>query len=329
MIVKALIFIASSVVIYFGIALLLIGSQRPGPIVQGSGLEFGQLVANRFELPQDPAFQRATFATPDGQEHPLTVVHADGGDALPLVVMIHGSGWHGQQFDRLAWNLRDVAEVWAVTLRGHGENPARRGDIDHADQFEDDLAHLISGAGTRPVVLLGHSSGGGLVVRFAGGRHRDLIDGAILLAPFLKHDAPVTRPNSGGWAFPMTRRIVGLSMLNQAGIRALDHLTVIQFAMPRAVRDGPLGHTATTAYSWRLNKGFSPRADYLRDVAALPPFLLIAGTADAAFDAAGYAPLLSGVTDKGRYVTLDGVGHLDLVDTPKTEDLVREYLRAF
>jgi pimeloyl-ACP methyl ester carboxylesterase len=96
--------------------------------------------------------------------------------------------------------------------------------------------------------------------------------------------------------------------------------------MPRSILDGPLGHTATTAYSWRMNLSYAPRRDYRGDLAALPPFVLIAGGEDESFDAAGYQPLISGVTDNGRYHVLPGVGHLDVVDTPATETLIREFL---
>lgn len=317
-------------VIYLGIALGLILSQRPGPLPQAKGPDFSGLLADRFDAPvSDAAFTRDSYTTPDGVAHPVTVVARGAVRDKPLVVMVHGSGWHGQQFDRLAWALRDVAELRAVTLRGHGADPVRRGDVDYIGQLEDDLASAIGDvAPGRKVAMLGHSSGGGLVVRFAGGRHGGLIDAAILLAPFLKHDAPTTRENAGGWARPLTRRIIGLSMLNMVGIHALDHLAAIRFAMPEAVLDGPLGHTATTAYSWRLNKSYAPRRDYKADIAALPPFLLIAGADDESFRADEYEPLMSGVTGKGRYHVLPGVGHLGVVDAPQTETLIREALGA-
>ncbi|MCM2561063.1 alpha/beta fold hydrolase [Lutimaribacter sp. EGI FJ00015] len=318
-----------AVVAYLAIALGLILSQRPGPLPEGGVLDFTGLIQAPFDPPQDaPRFRRTHFVATDGNRLPMTVVDDPAAPAAkPIVVMLHGSGWHGMQFDRLAWALRDVAELRAVTLRGHGADPVRRGDVDYVGQLEDDLAAAIGDADGRKVVLLGHSSGGGLVVRFAGGTHRGLIDGAILLAPFLQYDAPVTRENSGGWAHVLTRRIVGLSMLNMVGIRGLDGLKMIQFAIPRAVLDGPLGDTATTAYSWRLNLSYAPRRDYLSDVAALPPFLLVAGAQDQSLVAEGYEPLMSGATDNGRYHVLPDVGHLDVVDVSATETLIRGFLR--
>ena len=112
-------------------------------------------------------------------------------------------------------------------------------------------------------------------------------------------------------------------------IRALNHLTVIQFAMPQTVLDGPLGHTATTAYSYRLNTSYAPRNDYTADIEALPPFLLAVGDRDEAFVAEGYQPLMSAHTDQGRYALIAGVTHLDVVDDPQTLTEIQGFLREF
>lgn len=160
------------------------------------------------------------------------------------------------------------------------------------------------------------------------GPHGRLIDGAVLLAPYLHHRAPTARDDSG-WAHLLLRRIIGLSMLNMLRLHVLDGLTVIQFAMPRSVLDGPMGAMATTAYSWRLNRSYAPRNDYRADIAALPPFLLIAGMADEAFDAAQYQPTMVAATDKGRYLLLPGVGHLDVVNAPDTPQAIGDFLERY
>lgn len=305
------------------LALGLIASQRPGRTLTGTGgLDFsGQLGLGAAALLVEQAALRDGSTT--------LVRHLRGPEGGPLVVLLHGSGWDGGQFDALAPGLADVADVLAPDLRGHGAAPERRGDVDYAGQMEDDLADLIAAYKrneNQRVVLLGHSSGGGLVIRFANGPHGSLMDRAVLLAPFVQHDAPTQRPNSGGWARPLTRRIVGLSMLNMARITALDHLVAMEFSVPEAVLNGPQAHRATTAYSWRLNKGYAPRRDWRADVAALPAFLLVAGDADEAFVAEAYAPEFSKENDKGRYRLIPGVGHLDVVNRPETLAAIKEFL---
>lgn len=325
MIMKLLTFAAISLGISGLLALGLILSQRPITLTGTDGLDFTQtLKQGALSMPELEGIEMR-----DG--YALQVRRYEAGiEGAPLVVMVHGSAWHGRQFNGLANGLKVAADVVAVDLRGHGTQPGRRGDIDYIGQFEDDLADLITAqakAGQK-VVLLGHSSGGGLVVRMAGGAHGHMIDHAVLMAPFLSHKAPTTRENSGGWAHVMLRRIIGLSMLNSVRITALNGLEIIQFNMPRAVTEGPLGETATTSYSYRLNTSFAPRGDYLSDVAKLPDFTLVVGSEDEAFVAEGFAPLMSGVTDRGRYVIIPKVGHLDIVDAPEALTTILEGLNG-
>ncbi len=313
--------VLKSVAIGFGgaglVALGLIASQAPngggaGETLDFSGIQAGALLPD----PQDVIMR-------DG--YALKVRHIPS-ETGPLVVMVHGSSWNGLQFARLARSLQ--ADILIPDLRGHGSKPGRRGDVDHIGQLEEDLADLISSKAKeeQKVVLLGHSSGGGLVVRMAGGAYGTHIDAAVLLAPFLKYNAPTTRVQVGGWARALTRRIIGLSMLNMVGIRALNHLKVIEFNTPQAVLDGPYGDLATLSYSYRLNTSYAPRMDYTSDIAALPPFLLIVGAEDEAFVADQYEPVMSEVTNKGRYLRVPDTNHLGVVDASATAAAISEFL---
>ncbi|MCO6408636.1 alpha/beta hydrolase [Hoeflea alexandrii] len=314
-----------SVVIYFLIAFGLILSQGASDKIAGETIDFsGQTAGARPEPAPLKTYQARDGAT-------LGYRHYGSGNAdAPLVIFIHGSGWHGGAYDGLARSIAGKAgvEVALPDLRGHGPDPQTRGDIAHVGQFEEDIADLAAllRKPGQPLVLGGHSSGGGLVVRFAGGDHRSTLDGAVLLAPFLKYNAPTTRPNSGGWARPLTRRIIGLSMLNAVGITALNGLTAIQFNFPAEVLNGPEGGTATTSYSYRLNTAYAPRNDYLADIATLPPFLLIAGADDESFVASGYEPLMKTVNPDGRYRLLDGQSHLGVIDDERTAELIAGFL---
>jgi hypothetical protein len=137
-------------------------------------------------------------------------------------------------------------------------------------------------------VLAGHSSGGGLAIRFLAGKYRHKVHSAILLAPFIYHNAPTMRPNAGGWSYPLDRRIIGLSFLNSVGITALNHMTVLQFAFPESILQGPYQFALTQVYSYCLNLSYAPRTDYLSDIAALPGFDLIVGKDDSFFFADAY-----------------------------------------
>ena len=323
----------ATVVIYFVVALALVASSAPpsvqGPAAgEGPGLDFTAAMAtDLFDLPAT-----STFKARDGASLPYRRYPGAPGR---FIILVHGSGWHGMQFHVMAKRLAAASfgTVIVPDMRGHGENPTRRGDVDHIGQLEEDIADLIAvlraEVDAAPhIVLGGHSSGGGFVVRFAGGPYGDMADAFVLMAPFLKYNAPTTRPNSGGWARPATRRIIGLTMLDAVGVTALNHLPVISFAMPRTVLDGPLGHTATTSYTHALNTSFAPRSDYTADLKAMTkPFLLVAGVDDEAFFADRYEQTIAPHAPSGAYVILPGLGHLGVVTDEAAITAVEAFLK--
>ncbi|WP_299558239.1 hypothetical protein [uncultured Sulfitobacter sp.] len=237
-----------SLTITVGVAFTLVLTQRPKAVEPKGALDFGNQLA---QYVSDPA--------------PLLAVRIRDGYALhyrdypamrataPLLVMVHGSGWHGLKFDSAAKALQGKAHLIDPDLHGHGTAPGRRGDVDYIVQFGDNLGDLVATL---------HQPD-----QNAAGAYGDMMDSAILLASFLRHDARMTRDHSGGWTPPLVRRIVGLKILNSLRIDALNHLPVIQFDMPRAV-------------------------------------LLIAGDRNEVFDASLYAPTMAAVTDRDRYYIL-------------------------
>ncbi|MBL4906713.1 MAG: alpha/beta fold hydrolase [Sneathiella sp.] len=333
MVKKLITSIGISAFIFFGLAIGLIFSQDLMDLSEledvsgGKGLDFESQTGAPEDLPP-----RMKYSARDGTQLDYRYYESST-PTEKLLVLVHGSGWHSQQFVRMAKFIADqgVAHVVTPDLRGHGYTPVKRGDISYIGQFEDDLADLIESFKkthpTKTVILGGHSSGGGLVVRFAGGDHSAMVDAYLLMAPFLKYNAPTTRENSGGWARPLTRRIIGLSLLNSVGIKILNGLPVIQFNMPAMIRNGPLGETATLNYSYRLNTAYAPRSDFEADLAALTqPFFLLAGSADEAFFADKYEEVISAQTSSGLYEILPGLSHLQIVQDEAAHYLIADWI---
>ena len=328
-------FAVVSIAIYFAIALGLIASQSPSNVAFGESEE------------GDMAFGAATNADYSGLPE-LTKYEARDGAKLGyrfypsvtpssrIIVLVHGSSWHGMQFHEMAsaFSNAGLGDVVVPDLRGHGPEAVTRGTIDHISQLEEDMADMIGQLQTdhgkdKKIVLGGHSSGGGFVVRFASGEYGDLADGLVLMAPFLKFDAPTTKPNSGNWAFASLRRIIGLSMLNGVGIHGLDYLPVIKFNMPKSILESELGPTATLEYSHALNTGIAPRFDYTGDLSRITqPVLLIVGSEDEAFYPNAYEPLMAPYVAKGEYRILPGENHIGLVFSDATIGEIAEWIRV-
>lgn len=323
MFLKILNFIFISVLIQFSIATVLIlfgKGKKPTP--DEGDLAFNELFFDYTSLPQ-----LHTFAARDGKHISYRRYSAQSDT---VIILVHGSGWHSRYFLPLAEFISSegLAQVYTPDLRGHGPTPERRGDVNYLDQLEDDLAALVAiirqDQPNAMLIVGGHSSGGGLAIRFAGSRYGQQADAYVLLSPFLKYNAPTMRPNSGGWAHAYTGRIAGLSMLNMMGIHWFDYLTAIEFNMPEEACDG----TETLSYSHRLNTAYAPR-NYKNDLRAITqPLLVVAGTADDAFIAEQFEPVMSKYSAV-QVALLPGVTHMGVVVGPDVQPVLKDWLEGF
>ncbi len=309
-----------SVLIYFGIAAVFtLGGKPKRPHTSQTGLGFQELFVDYRDMPPLKA-----FAARDGKQ--LTYRHYPA-ESDKVIILLHGSGWHSRYLLPLANFISSeaLAEVYTPDLRGHGPAPGRRGDVDYIGQLEDDLADLIAlilrKHPGKMLIMGGHSSGGGLAIRFAGSMYRHLPDAYMLLSPFLKYDAPTIRPDSGGWAQPYIRRIIGLTMLNNIGIRRLNHLPIIDFNMPQEVRDG----TETLSYSYRLNTSYAPR-NYKKDLRTITqPLFVAVGTEDEVFFADQFEAVIARFA-KAHVTLLEGISHMGVVASPAIHPVIREWI---
>jgi alpha-beta hydrolase superfamily lysophospholipase len=248
--------------------------------------------------------------------------------ARRILIFAHGSSYHGGGYHGLAAALSGAAVVALPNLRGHFLSGRRRGDVDYVGQLEDDLADLIAALRARghdgPVTIGGHSSGGGLAIRFAGGPHGALADSALLLAPVIPTSATLAGGGSaGGWASFHRRRAIGLTLLGGLGIHGFDALPVIEFNKPEPLWDG----TETLAYSHRLNASYHPRPRYAPDLEALPErTLVLVGAEDETLDEPALAALFDAHAPAARVAILPSVDHFGVFQDPAALEAARRWL---
>jgi len=235
--------------------------------------------------------------------------------AATTLIFLHGSSSHGGGYHNLAATIAGggVAQVVLPNLRGHYLSGLRRGDVDDFGQLEDDIADLIGwlrAQGTTGRIFLGgHSSGGGLAVRFAGGKHRALVAGFLLLSPVLPIAPSMRGSDAGGWACVHKRRMLGLMLANLVGQHGLDALPIIAFNKPVELRDG----TETLSYSHRLNTAYHPRLRYQLDLAAMGAKTgILVGDEDQAVDGAKLRALVAKYVPRARLAILPGVDHFGI-----------------
>jgi pimeloyl-ACP methyl ester carboxylesterase len=242
------------------------------------------------------------------------------GDPDRLVILVHGSAGSSISMHPLAEALAAKgATVIVPDIRGHGQS-GKLGDIAYVGQLEDDLEDLLNTLDRshqpKQITLIGFSSGGGFVLRVAGGRLGPRFSRYILLAPFLRYDAPNARPGpagseSGGWVDVAIPRIVGLQLINRIGITAFNGLPVLAFA----VDSGNPAHLTAT-YSYRLMTNFAPDNDYIGDLRRDPePLMAMDGANDELFQADKLQSALAAGKPGVRVDIVPGVGHITLVTT--------------
>jgi alpha-beta hydrolase superfamily lysophospholipase len=249
-----------------------------------------------------------------------------------ILIFIHGSSYHGGGYHALASaiSLGGTAKVVLPNLRGHYQSGRRRGDVDYVGQLEDDLDDLIMFLRTSerrhgPITLGGHSSGGGLAIRFAGGVHAADVSSYLLLAPIIPLSKAVKGGDAGGWASLHWKRLYGLLALNAVGIHGFNGLPIVAFNKPAKYWDG----TETLTYSYRLNASYHPRTNYHADIHALPERTLVfVGANDEAIDADALRSLFAADAPQAQLKILPDTSHFGIFSDPAALAVANDWLKG-
>lgn len=199
--------------IAFGAVVLLLAAMIATPLVRLPELHSVSETARAVDRSTMPPLSR--FSARDGTQLAYRHYPARGAANGKVAILVHGSSGSSVAVHALADALAAHGiETYAPDIRGHGGS-GTRGDIGHIGQLEDDMADLVAlvrkTAPDAPITLLGHSAGGGFVLRVASSDIKDQFVRTIMLAPYLGYDAPTNRPQSGGWASADVPRFLGLS----------------------------------------------------------------------------------------------------------------------
>lgn len=231
-----------------------------------------------------------------------------------IIILLHGSSAHGEYLHGFADYLsskRGIGQVYVPNIRGHFGSGTAPGDCSYIGQLEDDIYDLIHHfkLENKSIYLVGHSSGGGLAIRFAGGSYQKLIQGYVLLSPAIPTAPTMRQGTAGDWAKVSIAKIITLSILNSIGIKTLNHTHVIQFNKPAQYCDGK----DTLSYSFNLNSSYHPRQPYQSDIKALKDkYIVFIGSEDEANDPLQFPSVIE--TNSSEFIQIiEGVKHLDIV----------------
>ena len=142
-----------------------------------------------------------------GQENsgPIALYYEDHGAGRP-VVLIHGWPLSSASWEKQVPALLEAGyRVIAYDRRGFGESSKPAAGYDY-DTLADDLASLVDHLDLRDITLVGHSMGGGDVVRYLTRHGKDRIRRVVLAGsttPLLSGASPTLALFSSCWSVRM------------------------------------------------------------------------------------------------------------------------------
>lgn len=272
----------------------------------------------------------------NGEEHWLTL--RDGSKLFyrhyasstnSTLILIHGSGSESRYLENIASYISEngLANVITPDLRGHGRTSKVKGDIDFIGQYDNDLEDIVLSVKSQnpggKIIIGGHSSGGGLALRYAGNPAVSDVDGFLLFAPYLGYDAPTVKPNSGNWVTVATKRFIGLAMMNNIGIRYFNDLPVLFFNLPENRND----EWQTPSYTYRLSMSFQPN-NYKEAIKKIHhPALVLVGDKDESF----YADQFQKVFKESALCevkVIPGATHLDVLNNQESKKEITNWFNT-
>ncbi|MGB0183876.1 MAG: alpha/beta fold hydrolase [Opitutales bacterium] len=168
-----------------------------------------------------------------------------GSESLPAVVMLHGLLGSGRNWSTIARAMEGDFAVHVVNLRNHGQSP-------HAESMRwaelvADLEAYRERAGLESMVLLGHSLGGKIAMRYAceyGERVKALaiVDIAAKAYPPY-HEAE----------FRAMKRLAVADLLNRKEAEELLSAEVPDWALRQFLLTNLVRDEATGTFKWQIN----------------------------------------------------------------------------
>ena len=239
-----------------------------------------------------------------------------------VVVLVHGAGEHSGRYEFVAERLVDDGyAVHALDHRGHGNSQGPRALIDRVEHAVTDLDALVSAAvqheaaASLPVVMVGHSMGAMIALRYAGD-HQHRLDGLALSGALASIEASAAL------------RIVGHAVSVVAprlGLVAIDSSLISRDpAVVAAYRADPLVHhgklpARTAAEIADTVAGFPAQVPEITI-----PTLIMYGTADQLCPPAGSEMLDQriGAADK-RVIAYEGLYH-EIFNEPERDAVLSD-----
>jgi alpha-beta hydrolase superfamily lysophospholipase len=257
-----------------------------------------------------PPYREELWTTPDEQFLHLEHFLPRQGPPSGVVIFAHGFSAYATPYRHVAQALTEAQ--FAVTLydaRGHGHSTGRRGHVEHFGDYTEDLAQVVARARVGhmdvPVVLIGHSQGGAVVLDYLltkASSPRVMPTCAVVAAPMLEITLPIS-PLERAAEAAFGRLFPKLQVANGIRGELVTRNEDVRAAFPR----DPLVHHVVTPNWFRESRIAQSRLRASAAALPVPTLFLTAGndrivSAEAQDRFVGAAP--AGMATQRSYPTL-------------------------
>ena len=241
------------------------------------------------------------------------------------IVMVHGFGANKDSWTRLAAELTDEYNIYAVDLPGHGDSSKA---LDLGYRFEDQVSHLakiLKALSLDQAHMMGNSMGGAITALYAA-TYPDQIRSAVLFDPagileyegelveqVAEGDNPLIPKKEGDF-----ERLMDLVMEK----KPFAPWPIYEVMEEKAIANREINEVIFAAIR---DSGYGP--DFRQAITRIEaPVLVVWGLEDRVINHRNADVFVDQIPD-ARKVLLEGVGHVPMVEVPEeSAQLVREFL---
>ena len=241
------------------------------------------------------------------------------------IVMVHGFGANKDNWTRLARELTEDFNVYAVDLPGHGDSSKPLDIGYHFDEQTERLEIILAELGLGPFHMMGNSMGGAITALYAA-NYPDQILSAVLFDP------------AGIWTYESDladQVIAGANPLIPT--KEGDFERLVDFALEKkpfvpwpiysVMEEKAIANKEVNTVIFNDIRDSTMASQFRESITAIKaPVLIIWGEEDRITDPRNSLIFVQQIPD-ARRVLLEGVGHVPMVEVPEeSAELFREFL---
>ncbi|EQA45104.1 putative lysophospholipase [Leptospira broomii serovar Hurstbridge str. 5399] len=252
-------------------------------------------------------------------------------DANRVLVFNHGFGEHSGRYGNLINYFKDSdVSFYGFDMRGHGKSDGKRGHADTFELFVDDLADFIQEVRRREkkdkILLLGHSMGGVVVIRYAlEGINQDYLHAVVACSPALKIPANTFQKFQIAVAGFLRKLSPGTTLDANLDVNLISHDPEVV----KAYVEDPLVHGKI---SFSMGYELFQQGEIANKKAAIlrTPILILHGLGDKIADPAGSLEFYNHLVYKNKRIkTYPGFYHETMNEVSPDKETVLKDIKEF